>query len=357
MLVLKKSEIIAGNTHGNIVETSQFIDSAGAGGTWGHELAVEQDAYTYPNGEHKVYTLALPGLYDITPGTFDGHPFTSIDLGAFRWNGSAWVFTHTQVTLNNAQKFRAVYGSIAPGDNQANGDKSHINPLFWQAAVRSVGGTRKVCTIHDCRPDSGTDTDGIIQYYVITPNNYPGGTPGKAIGRYNPTYGWVHDSSIAMNGCGDIAISYTRSGRDNSNNAIYPQFWRWLIPSAGTSTKSLVQAGPSQYLDGQGWADFNQMAADPSDPTQFFALHILVHDDTTCGCSHHSTWAGWVAKYTIAGCGQRPGGGDGAGRLWALLDFLEAARSGDEEADLDGDGEVTAMDYLLAREMLEGAGP
>jgi hypothetical protein len=40
----------------------------------------------------------------------------------------------------------------------------------------------------------------------------------------------VHDSSIAVNTCGDVAIQYTRSGKDDMNHAIYPRFSRWLMP-------------------------------------------------------------------------------------------------------------------------------
>jgi hypothetical protein len=156
-----------------------------------------------------------------------------------------------------------------------------------------------------------------------------------------------------MNPCGDLAIGYTRSGRNNNNQGIYPQFWSWLIPWNATGTKALVQAGPSQYLEGNGWGDFNQVAADPSDPTRFFAHHNLVHDDTTCGCTHHSIWATWAANFNISGCpaGRDDGGGEeDLNGPWALLDFLNAANAGDPVADLDGDGEIAVLDYLIARD-------
>jgi hypothetical protein len=157
----------------------------------------------------------------------------------------------------------------------------------------------------------------------------------------------TYDPSIAVDGVGNIALAWTRTGPNR-----WPEFWmgahRPFDPAGVLGTTRLV-ASSSSIRTAQK-ADYSGI-----DPDGVVACRFWGHSPLGL---NSSTWQSHVGALCLTGCDASAYADQDESMTVDQLDalvFNSRFQAGDARADCNGDRELDVLDYLCFHDLYEAA--
>jgi len=155
--------------------------------------------------------------------------------------------------------------------------------------------------------DNVGETKTIVNWFEVHTNNYPTSSP--TLYQHGTIDGgsgeFTFMPSIAVDNCGNAAITYTQS-----SSARFPEmrYTGRLSTDAPNSMQSVVTAKTSAGFhddfageppDPERWGDYSTTALDPADQSFWVANEYVA--TAASGAGDDSVWGTWIAKFTF-GC-------------------------------------------------------
>jgi hypothetical protein len=255
-----------------------------------------------------------PNFYVGSQDNNGGYGAPSDGLNLFRFHADFGVPANSTFTLASTipvASFNSILalcgGSRAcipqPGTTSKIDHQGYRQRPLFRAAYRNFGDHESIVTNQSVSAGSGPngEVSGVRWWEIRNPNGSPTvfqeGTyaPGLTDGIHR----WM--GSAAMNGQGDMALSYSAS--NGSNPAVFPSVsytGRLASDPLGTLPQgeaNIVTGTGSQTTTLNRWGDYTSLTVDPTDDCTFWAVNEWVPTTSSVG------WVLRIGSFKIGTCG------------------------------------------------------